>query len=84
MTEPLTGWQHRMIDCAVGIAEGEPEGEHITSHYIFIAKVLREPRRDALPMAAAFRHVKLTREACERVAIGWHDEPAFDEDRRGS
>jgi hypothetical protein len=71
MSRGISERDARMIDCVCDIAAREPEGEHFTSHYLFIAKVLREPRTDALPMAAAFRHVRLTRETCAKVAAGW-------------
>lgn len=71
----LSERQQKWIDCTLNIAEMEDrEGrDHRTSHWVFIRKVLGEPRKDALPMAAAFRHVRLTRESCEHVAIGWDE-----------
>ena len=62
------------IDCVLRISACEPPGDHLTSHYVFCRKVLRETRREALAIAARFRRVELTREKCLRVADGWHDE----------
>lgn len=62
------------IDCVLSISAREPSGDHLTSHYVFCRKVLRETRQEALAIAARFRRVELTRETCLRVADGWHDE----------
>lgn len=48
----------------------------LTAHWVFIRKVLGEPRMLAMQMAAAFRHVPLDREKCIRVADGWDDDDA--------
>lgn len=68
--------QDNWIACVVDIADREAErgDNHLTSHYVFIRKVLHEPRMDAMKMAVAFSHVRLDREKCERVANGWDDE----------
>ena len=69
----LTPWQERLIDCVVDIAAGEPDGDHVTSHWLFVRKVLRESKQDAYQIAVGFRDVKLTREKCLAVADGWED-----------
>lgn len=48
------------IDCVLDIAAREPEGEHITSHWVLCHKVLGESSLDALGIAARFRGVRLT------------------------
>jgi hypothetical protein len=70
--EPYGDW----INCVVDIADREAErgDPHITSHWVFIRKVLDEPRWDAFRMAVAFRHVRLDHATCVRVADGWADE----------
>jgi hypothetical protein len=64
-----------LIDCVVDMTnlEERDNSNHVASHYVFLAKVLREPRQDALDIAYGFRHIKLTREKCLEVAETWHD-----------
>lgn len=61
------------IGCVLEISAREPADDHLTSHWVFCRKVLGETRREALLIAARFRHVELTREKCEHVAAGWSD-----------
>lgn len=73
----LSSAQQTWIDCALAIADIEDREDdgrgHLTSHYVFIRKVLGEPRQDAMQMAVAFRHVRLDQAKCERVAVGWDE-----------
>ncbi len=67
----LTMGQYRWIDCAVGLNNGD---DWLTAHWVFIRKVLGEPRQNAMDMAAAFRHVPLDHQKCVKVADGWEDD----------
>ena len=64
----LTDWQHRWIDCALRLGHGD---DWLTAHWVFARKVLGEPRRDAMEIAAAFRGSPLDRATCIHIAEGW-------------
>lgn len=68
------------IDRVMAVAEGELErGEdHLTSHWILARKVLGESKTFAFQVATAFRHRRLTRADCERMADGWDEEVPAD------
>lgn len=69
----------RAIDRVVAVAEIEPDGDHAASHYLLARKVLGETKGFALEVAAAFRHRRLTRSDCERMANGWDEEAPDDQ-----
>jgi hypothetical protein len=60
------------IDRVMAVVEVEGD-DHLTSHWVLARKVLGEPKAFAHDVATAFRHRKLTREDCERMADGWDD-----------
>lgn len=61
------------IDLVLAVVDGEADGDHATSHYLLARKVLGETKQFATSVAAVFRHRRLTRADCERMARGWDD-----------
>ena len=61
------------IDRVVAVVEAETD-DHLTSHWVLARKVLGESKAFAFQVATAFRHRKLTRADCERMADGWNDD----------
>lgn len=61
------------IGRVLAVAEAERDGDHACSHYLLARKVLGESKTFAHSVAVAFRHRRLTREDCERMADGWDD-----------
>lgn len=61
------------IDRVLAVADGEADGDHATSHYLLARKVLGETKQFAHSVAVAFKHRRLTRADCERMAKGWDD-----------
>lgn len=88
----MTVWAHplprgperdRWIDCVLDIIESEKAegGDHMTSHYVFVKKVLRETDPKFLPVqfGARFRDTPLTREKCHEIADNWWEPTASSE-----
>jgi hypothetical protein len=69
------------IGRVLAVVEAETD-DHFTSHVVFVRKVLRESWADAFAIAAGFRHVRLTREKCLKVAVGWYDDEDPRQERR--
>lgn len=74
------------IDCVMRMVDHEiaTGDDHLTSHYVFVKKVLRESDPAMLPVqfGARFRDTPLTREKCHEIADNWWEPPSNDGESR--
>jgi hypothetical protein len=63
-----------LIPFVLRIAAGEPDGDHYLSHWVMAVKVLRCKPVDAIGIATAFAHRRLTRELAVGLLADWREE----------